>query len=988
MNHSPLTTSFTHSLEFKVFEARPGIGVILLPDTPSYTIVSVSNDFVVTSGMKKANVVGKSHFAVFPENPADPQSSGPHSLRGSFESILRYKKPHTLPLIRYDIPNADGSFSEKYWKIYNAPVLNDLGEVVYIIHTAEDVTALIKAEQTEEAHQQLLKAFQKIEESEQKYRTLFESIDQGFCLVELIYDEKRQPVDHLFLEINSVFEVQTGLKDVSGKTARQVAPMIEGHWFQLYNQVVQTGKPLRFVEESKALNRWFELFVYPAGGAKNNRVAVLFADVTERKKAEKILRATKEKAERQQRLYETITANTPDLIYVFDLNYQFTYANKALLQMLGKTWEEAIGKGLLENGYEPWHAEMHQREIDQVIATRQPIRGEVFFWHATLGKRIYDYIFVPIINEKGEVEAVSGTTRDISDLKKAEELLRKSEQRQTFLLQLNDHLKTLADPATIQYEAARLVAKYLGADRVGYAEDGGDGVSVIVTTDYTNGLPSLKGKYKYDNYGPELLMAFQKGQTVVRSDIAADPTISKEEKAAHAALQLGATVNVPLLRGNKLIAIFFLHFREAHFLTEEEVSLMQEVAERTWEAVVRAKAEQALRESEERFRLMADAVPQSIWITDAEGRIEFLNKHWWNYCGEPYTDTTPADIAVKHLHPADGPKVLQAFETAIQTGAPFEIEQRNRSAEGQYRWFLNRGTPYRDPVTGKIVKWFGIGIDIHDRKVAEQALRQSEEALEKKVQERTLDLEKANQELKRSNANLEEFAYAASHDLKEPIRKIHFYTDHLKSRLDGKMGEEDIHYFERLEVGAKRMASLIDDLLAYSHIGRGISSFEPVDLNRVISLVREDLELTLKEKAAKITIDPLPVVQGHRRQLQQLFENLLGNALKYNKPGVPPDVTITATVIKGKDTTLQLTEEEKAKQYHLIEVKDNGIGFNQDDAERIFNVFTRLHGNSEYRGSGVGLSIVRKVMENHKGHVWAESTPDHGASFKITLPVD
>ncbi len=139
------------------------------------------------------------------------------------------------------------------------------------------------------------------------------------------------------------------------------------------------------------------------------------SDITDKKKAEFALQEAKEQSEQQKRLYEAITSNTPDLMYVWDLNYKFTYANSALLTMWGKTWNTAIGKTLLENGYEPWHAEMHEREIDSIIATKKPVRGEVSFPHAILGKRVYDYILIPVLNEHGEVEAVAGTTRDVTE---------------------------------------------------------------------------------------------------------------------------------------------------------------------------------------------------------------------------------------------------------------------------------------------------------------------------------------------------------------------------------------------------------------------------------------------------------------------------------------------------------------------------------------------------------------------------------------------
>jgi light-regulated signal transduction histidine kinase (bacteriophytochrome) len=271
--------------------------------------------------------------------------------------------------------------------------------------------------------------------------------------------------------------------------------------------------------------------------------------------------------------------------------------------------------------------------------------------------------------------------------------------------------------------------------------------------------------------------------------------------------------------------------------------------------------------------------------------------------------------------------------------------------------------------------------DITEIRQAQEVLKQNSEKLETLVAERT-------RELQRSNKELEEFAYAASHDLKEPIRKIHFFSDRLKERLGSKLEEEDRRYFERLEMGIRRMNSLIDDLLLYSHVSRGKGSDEAVDLNHMLSFVLDDLELHIEEKGAHIEVGPLPTIRGHQRQLQQLFENLLGNALKYNKSGVAPHVTIKAEQVAGAHLTVESSWINRSKNYHLIQVSDNGIGFPQEDAERIFHVFTRLHGNAEYKGTGVGLSIAQKVVQNQGGAIWAESTPGSGATFKLILPVD
>jgi signal transduction histidine kinase len=249
-----------------------------------------------------------------------------------------------------------------------------------------------------------------------------------------------------------------------------------------------------------------------------------------------------------------------------------------------------------------------------------------------------------------------------------------------------------------------------------------------------------------------------------------------------------------------------------------------------------------------------------------------------------------------------------------------------------------------------------------------------------------LQLEKYIEDLKRTNANLEEFAYAASHDLKEPIRKIMFFSDRIKGSLMEKLTQEETRYFERMETAAKRMSSLIDDLLYYSQVSLRPGMLDKVDLNYLISLVLNDLDLEIEEKNAKVHVDKLFTITGHHRQLQQAFQNLISNALKYSRPGVEPQITISCHKALGKDTGLHLSSEELQKEYYIVSISDNGIGFEQEDAERIFNVFTRLHGTSEYTGTGIGLSIVRKVIENHSGYITAESRKGEGSTFKVFLP--
>ena len=244
-----------------------------------------------------------------------------------------------------------------------------------------------------------------------------------------------------------------------------------------------------------------------------------------------------------------------------------------------------------------------------------------------------------------------------------------------------------------------------------------------------------------------------------------------------------------------------------------------------------------------------------------------------------------------------------------------------------------------------------------------------------KLKHLQIELLKKIEELERSNQHLEEFAHAASHDMKEPIRKIQVFTSLLKDQLCGNLKDSELRTVERIEQATKRMALLIDDLLQYSHVSHRPHQKEMVDLNDTIKHVLEDLDLDIHQKKAIVDCDNLPVLLGYKRQLQQMFQNLVSNALKYSKEGVPPHIIITADLVNND-----------GQYFHLIEVKDNGIGFEQEYHEKIFQMFTRLHGRSEYSGTGIGLSIVKKVIENHQGKIKAESIPGTGTIFKVYLP--
>jgi len=320
------------------------------------------------------------------------------------------------------------------------------------------------------------------------------------------------------------------------------------------------------------------------------------------------------------------------------------------------------------------------------------------------------------------------------------------------------------------------------------------------------------------------------------------------------------------------------------------------------------------------------------------------------------------------LHPEDYERTLEVWQECLATGKTYEIEYRMKRFDGEYRWFLARALPLRDD-NGKILKWFGTCTDIHDQKMLN-------DILEQKVAERT-------QELEASNNELLQFASVASHDLKEPLRKIHMFSNLMKDRYLDKLDKGASDYMERIIGSSARMTKLINDLLTFTRLSV-VTTPEYVDLNDVIEEVLSDLELVVTEKGAVIEIDDLPKAEVVTGQMRQVFQNIISNALKFSKKDEKPHVRITSEIIESCSFD---AEKSKDGSFVRITIADNGIGFDNFYAEKIFTIFQRLHSREKYDGTGIGLAITRKIIEKHNGLIRASSKEGEGASFSIILPL-
>lgn len=277
----------------------------------------------------------------------------------------------------------------------------------------------------------------------------------------------------------------------------------------------------------------------------------------------------------------------------------------------------------------------------------------------------------------------------------------------------------------------------------------------------------------------------------------------------------------------------------------------------------------------------------------------------------------------------------------------------------------------------------GVNIDITERKVAELQLTELNSTLEAQVAQRTEALHQLNLELQRSNNELQEFAYVASHDLQEPLRKIQAFGNLLEEEYGEAVGEGQM-YIERMRNAAARMRVLIDDLLAFSRVTTKAQPFLQVDLNKVAQQVVDDLSPRLESTHGTIELGTLPTLYADSQQMYQMLQNLIGNAVKFHKPDLPPLVKVSSEVLPA--STGSDVEGLERKQRYLIRIEDNGIGFDEKYADRIFTVFQRLHGKDKYEGTGIGLAVVRKIVERHGGTIVVSSSPGQGATFLVTLP--
>jgi PAS domain S-box-containing protein len=362
-----------------------------------------------------------------------------------------------------------------------------------------------------------------------------------------------------------------------------------------------------------------------------------------------------------------------------------------------------------------------------------------------------------------------------------------------------------------------------------------------------------------------------------------------------------------------------------------------------------------------RYRALFEGSMDAIYLTCSDGRILRVNPAFEQLLG--YTAEELRHNLAQELYVDPGDRDRFRAEIAA-AGAVRDFETRLRHRDGRVLDCLMTSTARR--TADGTLEYQGIIRDVTEQRRARAELERTAEAL------------------KRSNAELEQFAYVASHDLQEPLRKIRAFGDRLEAMLEGQLEDRAADYLKRMVSAAERMGTLIENLLSYSRVSSRGAELVDVDLGQVVTDVLADLERQVAATSARVEVDRLPRMEADAVQMRQLFQNLVSNAIKYGPPAGTPEVRIEA---EYRDRDGRLVPAGATAVSVRIRVRDNGIGFEPEHAERIFELFQRLHGRERYDGTGIGLGVCRRIVTRHGGTITAEARPGKGATFTITLPL-
>ena len=623
----------------------------------------------------------------------------------------------------------------------------------------------------------------------------------------------------------------------------------------------------------------------------------------------------------------------PVAVYTCDKNGFITYFNRSAAELWGK--EPEIGKDLWCGSYKVFNTEGDPIPFDKcpmaiVLETGKEVKKQQIIIERPDGTRLTVVPHPkPIFGKDGHLEGAVNMLVDVTRQKADEE-------------------KAARLKMIVQYSNAAIISKTL----TGIVTSWNPAAQQIFgyTQEEMIGQPIIK-LIPHDLYQEEetILSKLRRGEMIEQMETT---RITKDGKL----IDISLTVSPVRDDHGKIIGVSKI----ARDITNVK------------------RAERMIRESEERFRMAVEATKLGTWEYDPLTQELTWSRECRKIYGMSENENVDYSVFLKTIYEEDYDFVTHEVEKAMDANGQgnYDIKFRIKRRDGAVRWIRSQGKVYFN--NQKIPERFiGTVLDITDDK-------QAKEQLEQLVSERTRELKMMNKQLERSNSDLAQFASVASHDLQEPLRKVQLYCDRiLEARHDPDVFDK---FFPRIITASARMSQLIKDVLHYAQISDGTDEMTDVDLNTIFENVISDLEVAIREKQAVVTADLLPNIKGNSIQLHQLFANLINNAIKFNSS--KPVVSITSRLLRKNEVLGRHRNIVEAHSYVELKFNDNGIGFDQKYAQQVFEIFQRLQDRSTYGGTGIGLAVCKKIVENHHGLISVQSQPGEGTTFTILLPAN
>jgi PAS domain S-box-containing protein len=994
----------------KIFRASPLPSLLLKPDVPRFTIVDANTAYLTITGTHLNDLEGKGIFEAFPDNPANPEADGVKNLRSSLLTVLETCAPHKMATQRYDIPiRGSDDFGQRYYSPENVPVLDDDGKVVMIIHTVTDISERVflqkadslarigswefnldngtsywseitrelygvtssfrpsvedsilfckEGESRDLLRERLMAAVEHgagwDEELEiittagkEKWVRIIGETDFAGGVCKRLYgslqdiDARKNAetiITQALIEKSEILEsigdafftvdnnwvvtywnkvaaqvLQMPKQEIVGRNLWQVFPNSVGSFaYTKYLEAANTRQPAHFETYSVPFDKWYEVSAYPSVKG----LSIYFKDITVRK----LFEIKQKEAAESQALFVSIVNSSDDAIISKTLAGIITSWNGGAEKLFGYTSAEAIGKHisiiipktLMDEEAQIIDKIWHGKFVKHYETQRLRKDGHIVEVSLTVS---------PVFDENGNITGASKIARDITEKKKAADAIRLSNERYNLVAKAtNDSIwdwDILTGTVTRTGEGFTRMFGYTieesAADPLFWSKK----VHPEDITRVLNLLQLVFNEPKTFYWEDEYRVYNAKGKDAY----VYDKGYILRDETGRAIRMIGATQDI----------------------TQQKEQIIE------------------IRRIQQNLYSLINNTRDLIWSVNKDLKIIAANKAYSDaievYTGEPVME---GDDAILKVFGSELVEKWTALYRRALAGEYFGIEEIfTHPATGKV-WYA--AVSYSPIVNreGLVIGTACFAKDITDLKKAANDAEEMNKVLAKKAEELAI-----------SNAELEQFAYVASHDLQEPLRMVTSFLTQLQKKYGNIIDDKGKQYIHFAVDGAKRMRQIILDLLEFSRVGKTEDSKEDVDLNELLYETKLLFGRQIEEKKASLQYNVLPVVHSYKAALRQVFQNLIGNALKYSAKQGEPVIIVRA---------------DDFETFWQFMVADNGIGINEEYFNKIFIIFQRLHNKDEYSGTGMGLAIAKKIVENMGGKIWVESEEGKGSRFYFTIP--